>query len=167
MNIKSLKPNFRAKTKQGYYQLKNPKKYKGETNEIIFRSGWEYAVMRHCDLSNDIVEWSSEPIGIKYVSPIDNKVHDYFVDFYICIVTETNEVKRYLAEVKPIKDYKDKPIFEGKQTVKKMESYKQRMKTWLINNAKFKYAKEYAKVLNMEFIILNEDSIFGKAINKK
>ena len=40
-----------AKTKQGYYKAKNPDKYIGDTELIIFRSSWEFGFCKYCDMS--------------------------------------------------------------------------------------------------------------------
>jgi hypothetical protein len=39
--------------------------------------------MSRLDKDPSIVEWSSEEHVIPYRSPIDNRMHRYFVDFYI------------------------------------------------------------------------------------
>ena len=39
--------------------------------------------MVYCDLNENILEWGSEEIAIPYRSPIDNRVHRYFPDFYV------------------------------------------------------------------------------------
>jgi hypothetical protein len=158
MSIKNLKPQF-GKYKQGYYQLENPVKYLGDLNKVIFRSSWEYKVMRYCDLSPHIKEWSSEPIGIKYISPIDNKDHRYYIYFYINVTKPNGESIKYLAEVKPTKDYLNKPVLEGRKTPKKLSRYVEEMKTYIINNAKFHSAEIYAKGLGMVFITINENNI--------
>ena len=39
--------------------------------------------MVYCDKNDNILEWASEEIAIPYRSPIDNRVHRYFPDFYM------------------------------------------------------------------------------------
>jgi hypothetical protein len=158
MSIKNLKPQF-GKFKQGYYKLENPTKYLGDQTKVIFRSSWEFKIMKYCDLSPHINEWSSEPIGIKYVSPLDNKEHRYYVDFYIRVVKPNGESVKYLAEVKPTKDYLNKPVMEGRKTPKRMSRYVEEMKTYIVNNAKFHSAEKYANSLGMVFIKINENNI--------
>ena len=68
---------------KGKYQPSNPKKYKGDPTNIIYRSLWERKMMRYCDLNENILEWQSEEFCIPYRSPIDNKIHRYFPDFFI------------------------------------------------------------------------------------
>lgn len=152
--IKDLKPRF-GKFKQGYFSPKNPQKYLGDLSKVIFRSSWEYKFMNYCDLSPSVLEWSSEPLAIPYISPIDGKKHKYYVDFY-CLINDGKETKKYIVEVKPVSQYLKQPIFEGKKTPKKLERYKEEMKTYLVNNAKFLYATEFAKSNGMEFKIITE-----------
>lgn len=157
-NIKNLRPNKRGTFKQGYYILSNTSKYVGDPKNIIYRSSWEYKFMVYCDLSSHVLEWSSEPIGIRYVSPLDRKNHNYYVDFYAKLKIGDIE-KRYIIEVKPSSQYKVKPVLEGRKTQKKIQRYKIAMETWIINNAKFKSAKTFAKENGMEFIILDESNL--------
>jgi len=157
-SIKNLKPQF-GKFKQGYYKLENPFKYLGDPNKIIFRSSWEYKLMRYCDLTKKVLEWSSEPIAIKYISPLDNKQHNYFIDFYLKVGLDDKTEIKYLVEVKPIKDYLNRPLLEGKKTPKKLKVYEEQLKTYLVNNAKFNYAVRYAESIGMKFIILNDNNL--------
>lgn len=159
-NIKNVRPTGKSTFKQGYYKPKNPKKYVGDYTNVIYRSSWEHRFMVYCDMSSHVLEWSSEPIFIHYISPLDGRQHKYYIDFYMKIKTE-NDIKQYLIEVKPKKQYMEKPVLEGKKTPKKIERYKKEMETWIINNAKFSAAMEYAKNTNMEFKIINESHLAG------
>ena len=68
---------------KGRYQPTNPLKYKGNYRNIIYRSLWERKFMKYCDRNPNILEWGSEEFCLPYKSPLDNKVHRYFPDFYI------------------------------------------------------------------------------------
>ena len=85
---------------KGKFKPKNYKKYKGDPTGIVYRSSWELKFMHWCDTNKKIIEWSSEEIAIPYKSPIDNRFHLYFPDFYMK-VQEPNGKKQYLVEVKP------------------------------------------------------------------
>jgi hypothetical protein len=163
MSIKNNRPNRRARTRQGYYKPLNPMKYKGDPSKIIFRSSWEKMYMRYCDLSPSIVEWSSESIAIPYISPLDpierNKPRKYYVDFQVVEKQEDGTLKKFLVEVKPKKDYLEKPVLEGRKTPKKIKNYKKAAETWIVNQAKFSAARQYAQMFNMEFKIVNEDTL--------
>ena len=66
-NIKDfLKPNKGGRYKQEYYHPKNVSKYVGDPEKIIYRSSWERKFMIWLDLNDSVLEWSSEPIAIKY-----------------------------------------------------------------------------------------------------
>ena len=80
---------------KGKFIPKNPTKYLGDFNSIIYRSSYELKFMNWCDRSNSIVGWVSEEIAIPYRNPLDNKVHRYMVDFYI-EVQEKDKIKKYL-----------------------------------------------------------------------
>ena len=83
---------------QGKYRASFPRKYKGDHNNIIYRSSWEYKFMKWCDVTPTVQEWGSEEIIIPYISPVDGKRHRYFPDFYVKI-----QGRKYLVEVKPLK----------------------------------------------------------------
>ena len=65
------------------YRPSNPQKYKGNPNNIVCRSSWERKFCSWCDKNDSIIEWASEEFFIPYVSPVDNRVHRYFPDFFI------------------------------------------------------------------------------------
>ena len=68
---------------KGKYKPENPKKYKGDPTNVVYRSLWERKFMHYCDVNENILEWASEEIHIPYISPIDRKKHKYYPDFYI------------------------------------------------------------------------------------
>jgi len=88
---------------KGRYSPLNPKKYQGNPTNIIYRSLWERKFMVWCDMNSDVIKWGSEETVIPYISPLDNKRHRYFVDFYIQVRTKEGILKSYLVEVKPKK----------------------------------------------------------------
>lgn len=151
---------------QGFFEPKNPEKYKGNHEKIFYRSGMEKRFMIICDLSKKIIEWSYEPFSIKYLHPLDNRIRNYIIDFYICYYDEeTNENKKAIIEIKPsYEKIKPVPIKENEKTTKKKKEknknqYNQALKTYIINLAKWKYAIRFAKKLNIEFLILTEEQL--------
>ena len=88
---------------KGKYYPSFPRKYKGDPTNIIYRSLWERKFMVYCDKNAKILEWGSEEIALPYISPHDSRVHRYFTDFYIKVQENTGKIKRYLIEVKPLK----------------------------------------------------------------
>ena len=80
----------------GRYIVKNKTKYKGDFNNVIYRSLWERAVFGWCDNNPKIKYWSSEEVVIPYYYEVDKKYHKYFVDVKIIY-----EDKTLLVEIKP------------------------------------------------------------------
>jgi hypothetical protein len=156
-NIKDLKPNPKSAFKQGYFIPASPEKYIGDLKKIIYRSSWEKKFMILCDTSPLVKSWSSEPVSINYYSPIDNRIHKYYVDFFCSIESPGGEVKKYLIEIKP----KNQAVFEAKnpKTFKSKERYAQHLKTVVINKAKWAAAQEYAKNLGYEFKVWTEENL--------
>ena len=86
---------------RGRYIPSKPKKYKGDSSNIIYRSLWERKFMVYCDRNDNILEWGSEEIIIPYRSPLDGRIHRYFPDFYVKVKQKDGSVKKMLIEVKP------------------------------------------------------------------
>lgn len=138
----------------GRYSPSNPKKYKGDYNNIIYRSSWERKFMAYCDRNPAILEWGSEEIIIPYISPLDGRYHRYFPDFYIKVKQKSGAIKKMIVEVKPKKQCKPPEIPK-----RKTKRFLNEVRTWGVNEAKWKYAIEWCKDRDMEFVILTEDHL--------
>ena len=124
----------------GKFKPKNYKKYKGDPTRIYYRSLWERRFMVYCDNNPSIIEWGSEEIIIPYRSPVDKKIHRYFPDFYIKYVNRKGQAVREIIEVKPKSQCSPPPV--PKRQTKK---FKEKVLTYIINQAKFKAAGEFCK----------------------
>ena len=139
---------------KGRYTPKNPKKYKGDYHNIVYRSLWERKFMVYCDNSDNILEWGSEEIIIPYLSPWDGKLHRYFPDFYIKVRQASGNIKKFIIEVKPKKQTKPpKPVH------RKTKKWLNEVKTYSINEAKWKSASKWCSDNDMEFKILTEEEL--------
>ena len=146
---------------QGVYTPLNKQKYKGNVTNIIYRSSYELQFMNYCDLNSGILEWSSEESIIPYVSPKDGKYHRYFVDFWIKYVSneytldeknnKVKKIKKALIEIKP--DCETRPPKEPKRIT---DSYRVKLSTFFVNQAKWQAAYQYASNNNMDFQIITE-----------
>jgi hypothetical protein len=149
-----------TKTYKGRFRVVNATKYKGDITNIVYRSLWELKFMKWCDSSISVVEWGSETVIIPYISPIDNKAHRYFVDFYIKVRTKANNIEKYLIEIKPEKFTKP-PEIPKKKTKRFIDEVFQ----YGVNDAKWKAAFEFCKDRNMKFVILTEKDLGIKKLN--
>ena len=140
---------------KGKYIPINPKKYVGNSSQIIYRSLWERKLMVYCDRNDNIIEWGSEEVIVPYRSPWDGKMHRYFPDFYMKVKQTNGTYKKFIIEVKPKAQCKE-PNKTPKRKTKKW--YKQ-VQTWGINQAKWKSATDYCENRGMEFKILTEDHL--------
>ena len=120
---------------KGKYRPTRPYKYKGDPTKIIYRSLWERKFMQYCDSTTNVLEWGSEEIALPYRSPIDNKVHRYFPDFYIKVKENTGQIKRYIIEIKP-----KKQTIAPKVQKKKTKGYVYEVYEYARNQAKWKAA---------------------------
>lgn len=138
----------------GRYTPTVPKKYKGDVNNIIYRSSWELKFMKYCDANNNILEWGSEELFIPYISPVDGKRHRYFPDFYIKVKDKTGKIKKYLVEIKPHYQVVG-PKVQSRMTKK----YLNEVMTYAVNQAKWAAAKEFCQDHMWEFMILTEHEL--------
>ena len=139
---------------KGRYKVINLSKYKGDYNDVVYRSSWELKFMKWCDTNPSVVEWGSETVIIPYISPVDLKMHRYFVDFYIKVKTKTDSTVRYLVEIKPERFTKP-PVKPQKQTKKFLTEVFQ----YGVNQAKWKSANEFCEKKGMKFIVLTENDL--------
>lgn len=141
---------------KGKFTPKNPNKYKGDPTNIIYRSRWELMVMCKFDEHPDVIEWSSEEIIIPYRSPIDNRIHRYFPDFFMRRRDANGKTKAFLIEVKPKAQTVPPKVQSGKKPTKR---YINEVATWGVNEAKWKMAEAYCADRGWEFIKITEDDL--------
>ena len=133
---------------QGVIDPKTCKKlYESKKNELIkYQSGLELQFIKYCESMSYIKYWANEPFSIKYMSRLDQSVHEYFPDFII----ENVNGKKAIVETKPYS-----------QTVKPgMNDSLWAKEAWIKNVDKWRAAKEWAKRHDMEFILVTE-KFFG------
>ena len=139
---------------KGRFTPKNPRKYKGNPHNVVYRSLWERKFMVYCDTNEAVIEWGSEEIIIPYLSPWDGRIHRYFPDFYIKVKQANGSYKKMIIEVKPKKQCQ-----APTEPKRKTRRWYKETKTWGINSDKWKYADERCNNNDMEFKILTEDHL--------
>ena len=138
----------------GRFKPTNITKYRGDYRNIIYRSSWEKVFMKYCDRNDNIIEWGSEEVIIPYNSPIDNRIHRYFPDFYIKVKDLSGRPKKYIIEIKPKKQTQE-PVIQRVKTKK----YVREVMEYAKNSAKWDAAITFCKDRMMEFKILTEDNL--------
>ncbi len=139
-----------AKSYRGLYRPTNPKKYVGNTKQIVYRSLLERRFMRYCDLNEDILYWASEELPVRYYNPLDKKYHRYFPDF----VVKTVNNDKYMIEIKP-----SRQAVKPKPPKKKTKSYMRESFEYIKNQAKWQAAKAYCDDKGMQFKIITEKDL--------
>lgn len=139
----------------GKFSPKNTHKYLGDPTGIWYRSLWERRVMVHLDDNPGVIEWSSEEIVIPYLSPIDNKIHRYFPDFFARVKNKNGLIEAIIIEVKPLSQSIAPKVVKRvtRRAIKEVITYG-------INEAKWKAATKYCKDRNWKFQVLTEKDIF-------
>lgn len=143
---------------KGRFKPTNPEKYKGDPTNIVYRSMWEFKFFRFVDLHPDILWWQSEEIAIPYLSPIDNKIHRYFPDVILKKRVGPDKYETVMIEIKPHKQTLPPDINKKNNTPTGRVSrrYLNEVKTYGINDAKWKAARKYCEDRGWKFAIMTE-----------
>lgn len=144
-----------SKFANGLYTVMNPQKYVGN-GRPRYRSGWEHAFMRFCDLNEHIIKWSSESVRIPYRNPVTGKQTTYVPDFLIQYRNKNNKVVTELIEIKP----KKQSIVESKQNSGQRAVV-------AVNHAKWESAQAWCKQQGITFRVITEDDIFRQGGSKR
>lgn len=139
---------------KGKFRPKNPEKYRGNPTNIIYRSLWELRFMRYLDSHPSIIQWASEEVIIPYISPLDNKIHRYFPDFWIKTKGVDGAINTLLVEIKPSKQTKApvKPEKVGRRYINEVRTYG-------VNTAKWKAAQAFCEDRKWQFKVLTEKEL--------
>ena len=143
-------------TLKGRFKPQNPRKYKGDPTNIIYRSSWELKFMKFCDLREDILQWQSEEFAIPYKHPIDGKFHRYFPDFLVKVKTASNQIETWVVEIKPYAQTREPKKTESNRITKR---YINEVRTYAINKYKWDYAEAWCKDRNYKFVIFTEKEL--------
>ena len=143
-----------GKSYKGFFNPKNPKKYNGDSTNIIYRSTWELRVMKWLDNHPNVIWWNSEELIIPYRSPVDNKMHRYFPDFIIKLKESNEDIKTYVIEVKP-----KRQTLPPKQKSRVTKSYLYEVQTYAVNQSKWNAADEWCKDRRLEFKVITETEL--------
>jgi hypothetical protein len=138
---------------KGRFLPKNYQKYRGDYNNIIYRSSWELRVMKYFDEHPNVIWWASEELAIPYKNPVDQKVHRYFPDFIAKMRKKDGKVMTYVIEVKPEKQTKQ-PIRR-----RKTQKFIEESVTYAINQEKWRAAELFCYEHGWQFTIITEKEL--------
>jgi len=142
----------------GVYKVKNREKYRGDPDNVIYRSSWEKAAFKWCDMNSDITKWASEEVVIPYKYDVSKRKHRYFPDLKITF----KDGRTILVEIKPAKETV-KPEYPGRKT----QRYMTESLTFVKNKNKWDAAEKYAQDRGWEFQIWTEHDLQSMGIMKK
>lgn len=143
-----------TKYHQGFYKPKNPAKYAGDPNNIVYRSSWELKFFRFCDLNPNVIFWASEEMAVPYNDKATGKLRRYFPDFLIKIKTKNGEIQTWMIEIKPLAQ-----TMAPVRGNKKDKTYLREVKTFATNISKWEAARRFCELNNMKFQILTEKEL--------
>jgi hypothetical protein len=142
---------------KGRFIAKNPSKYVGNHNNIVFRSSWELAFFKWLDQNPAILRWGSEELSIPYLNPLDGRVHRYFPDIVVLYKHKDGSLRKEIVEVKPYKETVETP----KMTPRDAQAL-------IVNRAKWKAAADFAQQQGATFRVVTERTMFAaNGLNKR
>jgi hypothetical protein len=142
---------YSRNTHQGRYTVQHTDKYVGNVGAVFYRSMWELKFMKWCDNNPAVLQWGSEEIVIPYLSPVDGRIHRYFVDFFIKLRNRHGEEQRYLIEIKPQR-FTQPPTRPARQT----RRYVQEAMSYAVNQSKWEHAQRFCDKHGLKFLVLTE-----------
>ena len=148
---------------KGKFRPKNPTKYKGDPTKIIYRSLWEFKVFKWMDSHPDVIWWQSEEVIVPYRSPIDGKIHRYYPDVVVHKRDGAGQPQTIMIEIKPSSQCIPPDIKNNNKTKTGRISriYLNEVKTWGVNEAKWKAAKNFCADRGLQWTIMTEKHISG------
>lgn len=131
------------------FKPKHPEKYAGDPNNIVARSKLESRFFKHFDEDSRIKIWSSEEIYCRYRSPVDGRIHRYFID----VVLQTINDEIFAVEIKPKSQTVPPKVNKSSKKILREAA------TFAINQAKWEAAQAFCQEKNWKFIIMTEDTL--------
>jgi hypothetical protein len=141
---------------KGRFFPRNPSKYLGNPNNIIFRSAWERTFMEYCDTHADILQWASEELTVPYYFTGDSKWHRYYPDFIINVRTKADEKQTWMVEIKPSAQVQS-PV--NKRYANKRRQIRETIE-YAKNQAKWTAAKSFCSNKGWKFVVITEKELY-------
>ena len=140
---------------KGKFSPKHPEKYRGDPEEIVYRSSWEYDMMVYFDKRDEILWWSSEEKCLWYYDPVTKKNRRYFPDFIIHFKDRNGIHKTQMLEVKPQHQVDGPPVNPKRRT----KGWVNAVKTYITNQAKWENAAKICEDRGWDFRLITEDTV--------
>lgn len=145
--------------KQGYFRPKNPTKYKGNPNNIFYRSSWEFTVMSKLDENPLVLWWASEELSIPYYCPVEKRQRLYYPDFIVSRKSATTgQINTFMIEVKPLAQTRE-PVKPDTKDRRKLRRFIRETFVYKNNIAKWAAAEEFCSAKGWTFTTLTEKQL--------
>lgn len=165
IELAKLKKKRKHAPYKGVYKPTNPQKYKGNSDNIIYRSLWEFKLMRRLDLNESVEWWSSEEVVVWYLNPVKKDKNGksgvksrYFPDFIVRKKGPNGELNTLMIEVKPAKQTVA-PVKPDTKDRRKLRRFITENMTYKVNQAKWAAARAFCAEHNWKFLIMTEKEL--------
>ena len=139
---------------KGLFKPRNPKKYRGNAKNIVFRSHWELEYMRMLDEKDNCISWASEEFSIKYYHPIKLCYKRYFPDFFVEMRQKDGKIFKAIVEIKPANQIAQ----PRRKKNGKMQRFIYESMTFAVNRAKWEAAVKFCKEHKLKFYVVTKDN---------
>lgn len=137
---------------QGVFVPKNPHKYVGDLDKIVYRSSYELQTFGFLDGNPNVLRWASEEIQIQYHDRVTNKIRTYFPDLWVEYANKDGEIIREIVEIKPKS--------QTRAPNRRHKHYMAEAAVFETNKCKWEAASRWAEERGMKFRLLTEAGIF-------
>lgn len=139
---------------KGEFIPTNAQKYIGKY-PIIYRSSWEFTMMRKFDEHPNVIAWASETVSIPYQNPLTGRWSMYVPDFLVVYADRDGRKHAEVIEVKPMRE---RPDYQRKQGERLSERTKLAQ---VVNAAKWAAAVQFCAKNRLSFRVASEDEMFA------
>jgi hypothetical protein len=135
---------------KGFFIPKNPQKYIGGKDNIVYRSAWELQYMNFLDQHPNVLHWASESIQIPYKNPFTGRATIYVPDFFIVYADKNGKQHSELIEIKP-----------ARQAIPEKAITRNDKAAVALNQIKWAAGRAWAKAHGVGFRVLVEADLFS------
>ncbi len=135
-----------ANYSKGEFKFANPQKYIG-TLPCIWRSSWEFSMMKCFDTHPNVLHWASESLTVPYLNPCTQRWSMYVPDFFVIYMDKDGKKHAEVIEIKPHKE-----AFGPKSRRDRLVQ--------AINLAKWSAVMGYCKKRGFTFRVMTENDLF-------
>lgn len=145
-----------ARFYQGRFTPRHPEKYRGNTENIIYRSSWEFTFLTWLDQNPNVFWYASEELCLPYYFQGDSKWHRYYPDFIVELQTKTETRQIWMVEIKPYRQ----TLAPGRKRFTNPRTQLKETLNYAKNQAKWQAAQAFCSNKGWKFVVITEKTLY-------